>query len=177
VGEATRYNVAQFSIEIDEVGTQSGEFRGKPVVVTRGRFSEVLRKVNHWLNLAKESALNPIQTEAFEHLIKHNQTGDMNEHILYSEIWTRDVDPPVETYQGVIESYRDPSGVRCEFEGYVAAVDPEESRFLHSFVGLADKILPLLPYPKEYERDAFIPPSYNAINILVFLYLRNASWD
>jgi dipeptidyl-peptidase-3 len=168
VREPARYNVVQFSIEIDEIGKEIGTFNSKPVVVTKGRFSEVLRKVNHWLTLAKDSALNPIEAEALEHLIKHNETGDLNEHILYSELWVKDSEPIVESYQGVIESYRDPSGVRCEFEAFVAAVDPGESRFLHAFVEAADQILPLLPYPKEYERDSFTPPSYNALNILTF---------
>jgi dipeptidyl-peptidase-3 len=168
VREPARYNVAQFSVDVDDAGTRIGEFNGLPVVVTKGRFSAVLRTVNHWLALAKASALSPIEAEALEHLIRHNQTGDVNEHILYSELWVRDSDPVVETYQGVIECSRDPSGVRCEYEGFVAAVDPQESRFLHAFVAAADRILPLLPYPKEYERDAFVPPSYNALNILTF---------
>jgi hypothetical protein len=34
----------------------------------------------------------------------------------------------------VIESYRDLSGQHDEYEGFAAAVDPEESRFLDVFV-------------------------------------------
>jgi hypothetical protein len=57
---------------------------------------------------------------------------------------------------------------RCEWEGFIAVVDPEESRFLHLFVEKSDIMWSLLPYPKEYERESFIPPSYNAIDILTY---------
>jgi dipeptidyl-peptidase-3 len=168
VRSESRYEVKVFSVEKDEAGQLIGEVNGRPVVVTKGEHSEVLRKVNHWLTLARDVALNAVEAEALAHLIKHNETGDINEHILYSELWVKDSDPVVESYHGVIESYRDPAGVRCEYEGFVAAVDPEESRFLHTFVNESAKILPLMPYPTEYERSSFTPPSYNAINILTF---------
>jgi dipeptidyl-peptidase-3 len=166
--EDSRYNVKVFSIEIDEIGKQIGDLNGKPVVVTHGTHSEVLKTVNHWLTLARDFALNPIESDALSHLIKHYETGDIQEHIKYSELWVKDFDPAIESYHGTIENYRDPAGVRCEFEGFVAAVDPEESRVLHTFVNESSKILPLLPYPSEYERPDFTAPSYNAINILTF---------
>jgi dipeptidyl-peptidase-3 len=166
--EATRYNVKTLSIAVDEVGRQIGEFNGLPVFVTKGRHSAPLQKVNHSLALARDSALNPVEAEALSHLIAHNETGDIAEHITYSELWVRDGDPIVEAYLGVIESYRDPSGTRCEWEGIVASIDPAESKFLHEFVERSSTILPLLPYPPVYERPNFVPPSYNAINVLTF---------
>jgi dipeptidyl-peptidase-3 len=164
--EPTRYNVKTLSIAIDDTGVQLGEYNGLPVVVTKGWHSSALEKVNKWLTLARDAALNPIEAEALTHLIAHNETGDIAEHIAYSDSWVKDGDPIVESYIGVIECYRDPSGVRCEWEGWVAAVDPEESRFLHLFVERSADILRLLPYPPAYERPSFVPPSYNAINVL-----------
>jgi hypothetical protein len=61
----------------------------------------------------------------------HNETGDIKKHL-----WVKDSDPLVETYFGVIESYRVPSGQRSEYEGFV--------------VGL-DELFPCSPYPKECE--------------------------
>jgi dipeptidyl-peptidase-3 len=168
IREPTRYNVRVLSIVVDDTGVNLGEYNGLPIVVTKGWHSATLQKVNHWLSLAREAALSPIEAEALGQLIAHNETGDVLTHIAYSDSWVKDDAPTVESYIGVIENYRDPSGVRCEWEGFVAAVDPEESRFLHLFVEKSAAILPLLPYPRVYERPAFVPPSYNAINILTF---------
>jgi dipeptidyl-peptidase-3 len=165
---ADRYEVKTASIAVDPVGTPIGEFNGLPVFVTKGHFTDVLQKVNYWLRLARDCALNATEAEALTALIQHYETGNIADHIRYSEIWVRDSDPIIEHYHGFIESYRDPSGLRAEFESFVAAVDPVESRFLHGYVALANKVLPLLPNPPCYEREVFVVPSYNAINILTF---------
>jgi dipeptidyl-peptidase-3 len=165
---ADRYEVKQMSIAVDDVGTRIGEVNGLPVFVTKGLHSETLKKVTKWLALARDFALNPTEADALTALIKHWETGNIEDHIRYSELWVGDSDPTVEFYHGVVESYRDPSGVRCEYESLVAAVDPKESRFLHQFVAESAKILPLLPYPPSYERKTFVAPTYNAINVLTF---------
>lgn len=41
-------------------------------------------------------------------LIKFYETGEMEHHLEYSKLWVMDVNPAVETYQGFIETYRDP---------------------------------------------------------------------
>jgi dipeptidyl-peptidase-3 len=101
-------------------------------------------------------------------LIDHFETGSLRSHIKYSELWVKDIDPPVEHYYGFIETLRDPAGVRAEFESIVAVLDVEESKFLHKLVASSPTIVPLLPYPPCYERTNFSPPSYNAINLVAF---------
>jgi dipeptidyl-peptidase-3 len=164
--EAERYAVKRVCAEVDEQGTEIGVVRNLPVFVTKGLYSDVVKKMIGWLNLVRDSALNDRQKEMFGWLIKHFETGEVGDHVKYSELWVQDIDPPVEHYYGFIESYRDPSGVRCEFENFVAAVNPHDSEFLHRFVSASTTILPLLPYPPVYERNNFNPPSYNAIDLL-----------
>ena len=163
-----RYEVSVPSIDTPPP-QEIGQFNGKKVVITWGRHSETLKKIVHWLELAKQNAENDTQVEMLTHLIKHYQTGSVEEHEAFSKAWVHDTTMTVEMHHGFIESYRDPSGVRCEFEGFVAAVDPKESECLHRYVDSSSTILGLLPYPKEYERKTFIPPSYNAINIISYL--------
>ena len=166
--EKNRYEVSVSSVEVDQEGKEVGEYNGRKIYVTKGRDSETLKKVNHWLQLARDNAENDTQKEMLTALIEHYQTGSVEKHEEYSEKWVHDTDMTVEMHHGYIESYRDPSGVRCEYEGFVAAVDAKESECLHEYVNNSAKILSTLPYPKEYERKTFKPPSYNAINILTY---------
>jgi len=161
-----KYEVLIASIDEDPIGKNIGIYKDKPVFVTKGRFSKYLKVIVEHLKNAIVYAANPKQVEMLEQLIQHYETGSIEKHMKFSEIWVTDVDPVIEMYHGFIESYHDPKGVRCSYEGMVACVDKKESECLHNFVTQSSKILPLLPYPKEYERGTFNPPSYNALNIL-----------
>lgn len=168
VREEERYNVQLPCVEIDTSGKQIGELNGKPVVVTKGRWSSECKQIVKWLELAKQNCANETQDKMLAALIKHFVSGDLDDHKKFSEYWVQDIDPRVEMYHGFIETYRDPAGVRAEFESFVACVDSKESEVLHDMVKSSDVILGLMPYPREYERSTFNPPSYNALNILTF---------
>jgi dipeptidyl-peptidase-3 len=167
--EAARYAVKKICVAVDDAGRQIGEFNGLPVFVTTGLYSEAVRGIVRWLALVQRSALNARQAEMIGALIRHYETGDVEDHIEYSRLWVSDLDPPVEHYHGFIEPYRDPSGGRSEWENFVAAVNPRDSEFLHKFAASSSVVLPLLPYPPAYERTTFSAPSYNAIDLLTLV--------
>lgn len=166
IRHADRYEVSIASVDVDTGGRKIGDYNGKPVYLTKGRYSEYFKKVISYLEESLKHVANDTQKSMIESLIKHYKTGSVEDHIKYSEYWVKDIDPVVETHQGFIECYRDPKGCRCEFEGFVACVDKKESVALHKFVDASKKVLSLLPYPKAYERETFNPPSYNALCII-----------
>ena len=51
----------------------------------------------------------------------------MNAHKQSQIEWVKDLKPEVESNIGFIETYRDPSGVRGEWEGLVAMVNHEKN--------------------------------------------------
>jgi dipeptidyl-peptidase-3 len=163
-----RYDVCRVSIEVDDVGFQIGEVNGLPVFVTKGLHSEALKKVNKWLSLARDAALNATEADALTALIRHWETGDVAEHMRFSSLWLDDRSPTIEFSHGLIEDMRDPAGLRREYESVVGAVDARESRFLRDLLDNAPRILALLPYPRCYERQSFAAPSCSAINVLTF---------
>ena len=95
----------------------SQELNGYKFVLSRGDYSPILKKVNKYLTEAQNRVLNETQNQMISHYIQHFLTGNVNHHKDGSRYWIKDKGPIVETYIGFIENYRDPAGMRAEFEG------------------------------------------------------------
>lgn len=65
-------------------------------------------------------------------------------------------------------SYRDPLGVRGEWEGFVAVVNKETSRKFGVLVDNAGEYLPKLPWDASFEKDEFKKPDFTALEVISF---------
>jgi dipeptidyl-peptidase-3 len=90
--------------------------------------------------------------------VKHFRGGAISAHKDSQRNWVKDRAPPVETNIGFIESYRDPFGVRGEFEGFVAVVNREQSKKFQILVDNAQPFIAMLPWPSAFEKDQFLRP-------------------
>lgn len=143
-------------------------YEGRRVILYYGDFKEEMKRVVAELRLAREDAENDTQVRMLDHYIEHFQHGDVEAHKESQKEWVKDVGPVVESNIGFIESYRDPSGVRAEWEGFVAVVNKDQSKMYGALVGQAETFIAKLPWGKAFEKDAFQSPDFTSLDVLGF---------
>lgn len=133
-----------------------------------GDYQEIMTLLVEAIDRVKASVLNDTQLRMWEQYQVSFRTGSIEAHKLGSEFWVSDKQPTIETYCGFIESYRDPYGVRGEFETFVAIVDKDVSAKFSKLVSGAMDFLKLLPWPSTYEKDKFLKPDFSSMDIIAF---------
>lgn len=58
--------------------------------------------------------------------------------------------------------------MRAEYEGLVSVVNKAESVKLEKLVASAEKIIPNLPWPKEFELEVFSKPDFTSLEVVAF---------
>jgi dipeptidyl-peptidase-3 len=144
------------------------DYQGKTFQLKRGDYGPLMGRVVASLQDAIPHASGPTQTKMLEKYVESFDTGSHDAHKDASRFWIQDKGPAVESYIGFIESYRDPSGVRGEWEGFVACVNKEVSRKFQILVDRAESFLKKMPWPKEFEKDTFLRPDFTSLEVLSF---------
>jgi dipeptidyl-peptidase-3 len=138
------------------------------IVVTRGDYAPLMEKIARNLEQAKLCVSNEEEAAMLECYTRSFRSGSLAQHKQGSRHWIRNKGPIVETYMGFIESYRDPFGVRGEFEGFVAVVNKAMSSKFQQLVQSAENLLTQLPWPREFEKDQFLRPDFTSLDIVAF---------
>ncbi|KAL5332916.1 dipeptidyl peptidase III [Aspergillus crustosus] len=172
------YDILQASVDESVMDCDSSNmpaFGNKRVRLVRGDHKDELDQICKYLRRAYKYASNPAQQQIVQKTMDSFLLGDLELYKDAQRIWVNDKSPPVETVLGFVEPYRDPLGVRAEFEGIVGIPDPAESRLLKKLAEVADSFVFKLPWVEvgdgskgPYEKDFFDPPDFSSLQSLAY---------
>lgn len=141
---------------------------GKRVKLVFGDYAKEMATIAHHIDQAKKYAANDTQVGLMEEYSKSFTTGSLEAFKESQRYWIKDKGPQVESDIGFVETYRDPHGIRGEWEGFVAMVNKERTRAFGKLVESAPKLIPLLPWDSTFEKDKFLSPDFTSLEVLTF---------
>ncbi|KAL3476329.1 dipeptidyl peptidase III [Aspergillus californicus] len=173
------YVILQASVDESTQTFNSAEFepplRNKKIKLVRGDHKDELDQICKCLRRASKYASNRAQKEILQKTMDSFMLGDLDLYNSAQKIWVTDKHPPVETVIGFVEPYRDPLGVRAEFEGIVGIVDPVQTELLRRIAYMAGTLMSKLPWVERdvgvkgsFEKDIFDSPDISSIQTLAY---------
>ncbi|EGC29783.1 hypothetical protein DICPUDRAFT_58624 [Dictyostelium purpureum] len=160
------YNVLVASV--NTIPVKSHQYEGYTINIVYGDWSKDLARVADNMRKAIPYAANDNQVNMLKKYVEHFEDGSIEVFKDSQRWWIKDLQPTVETNIGFIETYRDPAGVRGEFEGFVAMVNKEMSQKLTTLIDKAEYFLAKYPWPKEFEKAKFNRPDFTSLEVLTF---------
>ncbi|OJK02562.1 hypothetical protein ASPACDRAFT_76958 [Aspergillus aculeatus ATCC 16872] len=145
-----------------------GKLKGHKLRLLFGDHREEMAKVAHSIKQASLHAANDNQKRMLDAYALSFGSGSIEAFKESQRIWVKDQKPVLETNLGFVETYRDPHGVRGEWEGFVALVNLERTRAFGKLVDGAETMIPKLPWGKEFEKDKFLSPDFTSLEVLSF---------
>ncbi|OCT52074.1 putative dipeptidyl peptidase 3 [Cladophialophora carrionii] len=146
----------------------TGPLAGKKLHLVYGDYQEEMAKIALEFKKARKEAANEIEEKMMDEYAKTFSTGSIQAFVESQRYWIKDKKPMVETDIGFVETYRDPHGVRGEWEGFVAMVNQERTRAFGKLVDAAPSMIPKLPWSKDFEKDKFLSPDFTSLEVLSF---------
>ncbi|KAJ5610026.1 hypothetical protein N7510_006745 [Penicillium lagena] len=145
-----------------------GKLKGKTLRLVFGDYQEEMAKIAHCIKQAELNAANENQKKMLDAYAHSFGAGSIEAFKESQRIWVKDQKPALETNLGFVETYRDPHGVRGEWEGFVALVNMERTRAFGTLVDSAESMIPKLPWGKDFEKDKFLSPDFTSLEVLSF---------
>jgi dipeptidyl-peptidase-3 len=145
-----------------------GKLSGKKLKLVFGDYLNEMAQIAVEIKRAQKEAGNDIEKKMHHEYAKSFDTGSIQAFKESQKDWVKDKGPMVETNLGFVETYRDPHGVRGEWEGFVAMVNQERTRAFGKLVESAPSMIPKLPWSKDFEKDEFLSPDFTSLEVLSF---------
>ncbi|KAK0335944.1 hypothetical protein LTR91_023132 [Friedmanniomyces endolithicus] len=141
---------------------------GKKLQLVYGDYQKEMAEIASNIAEAKKYALNDEEAKMHSEYYKSFHDGSMLSHMESQRLWIRDKGPMVECNIGFIETYRDPHGIRGEWEGFVAMINKERTKAFSKLVESAPEQIPKLPWGEAFEKNTFLAPDFTSLEVLSF---------
>jgi dipeptidyl-peptidase-3 len=152
VDNTTVYDILQASVETDpEPRLLPNDVPDATVRLVRGDHAKELSLICAHLSEAAKYAANPRQQAIISQYCESFQSGDLEIYRDSLREWVADRAPRVENIFGFVEPYRDPHGVRAEWEALVAIPNAEETKALTKLVQHSKTFIRRLPWANNEE--------------------------
>lgn len=145
-----------------------GSLTGKKLSIVYGDYHHEMSKIVKYLENARKYSANDTQLKLHEEYIKSFRTGSMQAFKDSQRQWIKDKGPEVESMIGFVETYRDPHGIRGEFEGFVAMVNKDRTKAFSTLVDASATFISRLPWPAAFEKDKFLAPDFTSLEVMTF---------
>ncbi|KAI4612470.1 hypothetical protein J4E80_007204 [Alternaria sp. BMP 0032] len=153
--------------------TTADRLGGPRFQIVKGDHQNLMSTIGYYLGRASTYAQNHDQRAILDHYRRSFESGGLREYRRGQEIWVTDKSPSIEHIFGFVETYRDPHGVRAEWEGVVCIPDPEETKKMEVFMASAAKFCTLLPWATAenegkgpFEKDLVVLPQCAIVHAL-----------
>lgn len=168
IGGKVTYSLLWASAETDATPRKLA----KDVFLVRGDHANELEHVIDSLSEAAKYTANEKQSLFLKHYIDAFRTGSLNAYQESQKAWVADSGATVEHLIGFIEPYRDPAGIRSEWEAVVGIADRDEVKRLRRLVLYSADFLRELPWAVKginddkgpFEKTLFDPPDFTSIH-------------
>jgi dipeptidyl-peptidase-3 len=142
--------------------------KGSQLKLVYGDHSREMGLIAEYHKKAAENASNENQKKMQLAYADSFETGSLEAFKDSQRFWIRDKGPMVESNIGFVETYRDPHGVRGEWEGFAATVNLERTRAFGALVDSAESMIPKLPWSTDFEKEKFLSPDFTSLEVLSF---------
>ncbi|KAF4123373.1 hypothetical protein GMORB2_6074 [Geosmithia morbida] len=148
-----------------EFTLEDGSVKGKTIKLVYGDYAAEMKSITEYIKQASANADNDTQRKMHDAYAKSFESGSLEAFKDSQRYWIKDKGPMVESNIGFIETYRDPAGVRAEWEGFASM---ERTRAFGALVDAAPSLIPLLPWGQEFEKDVFLSPDFTSLEVMTF---------
>ncbi|ODA81781.1 hypothetical protein RJ55_00285 [Drechmeria coniospora] len=147
---------------------EEGPLKGSTIKLIFGDYADEMKSIAEYTRRAAEHADNETQKQMYLNYTNSFENGSLEAFKDSQRNWIKDKGPMVESNIGFIETYRDPAGVRGEWEGFASMVNLERTRAFGELVAAAPSLIPLLPWGTEFEKDKFLSPDFTSLEVMTF---------